>query len=285
MESDFIIKILINGLMMSCSYILIALGLTIIFGLMHIINFAHGEIYMLGSFSIYYLFDRCGISYPLAFVLSVVLLAVLGMGLERAFFRPLSGKTLQGLICALGLSMILQGAGWAVFGIEDRSITTSFPSLHVGGVFVSGERLFAMLGSLVVIVACIFFIERTKIGRAMRAVEQNREAAVLQGISIGQTSRVAFILGCALAAVAGCLIAPIFSINPAMGVGPIMMSFAIIIIGGMGTILGTIIAGFIIGNINNLSSTLFGPEIGSIVVFIAVMLVILIKPEGLFGHE
>jgi branched-chain amino acid transport system permease protein len=282
---NFILVIIINGMMTSCFYILIALGLTIIFGLMHIINFAHGEIYMLGAFSLYYLFEVFGLGYPLSFILSVFILATLGMGLERFFFRPLSGKPLPGLICGLGLSMVLQGGGWAIFGIEDRSIASPFASFHVGNFIVSGERFYSMIGCFVLIVACVLFIEGTKIGRAMRAVEQNPNAAVLQGISIGRTSQIAFLLGCALAALAGTLTAPIFSINPAMGVGPVMMSFAIIIIGGMGSIMGTIIAGFIIGNINNLSSTLIGPEIGAIVVFLAVIVVILIKPEGLFGHE
>ena len=216
---------LINGLTLAAVYILVALGLTLLFSIMHILNFVHGELYMLGAFSLYYFLrltptENLLINYILGIVLTMVLVGFLGVALEKAFFRPVRGKPIQGLIIAMALSMLFQGISTYLFGISDKGIQTIFHGvIRFGGVSLSVERFVAIIASAGLVLLLHLFVAYTKSGKAMRAIEQDPVGAALQGIRPDFTNSLAFLIAAGLAGVAGGLMAPVFVINPYMGAG------------------------------------------------------------------
>jgi len=287
MGAEQIFQCFVNGIMSGSILILVALGLTMIFGIMHIVNFAHGELYMLGAFCLWIFFAELQVPYILALILSMIIISGLGMVIERFLFKPFRGDLAPSFIISLGLVMLLQTGTLLGFGIEDKAAPT--PSgfqgmIHFGGAVLSKERLFVILISFILMAGVWLFIQRTKPGQAMRAVAQDPDAAALQGISIDATASLAMGVGCALAAAAGCLMAPIFYINPYMGAVPIMKAFVVIILGGLGSIGGAFIGGFIIGFVDSFGSTYLSAPIASMMAFGILILVLIFRPQGLYGH-
>jgi len=287
MGAEQIFQCFVNGIMSGSILILVALGLTMIFGIMHIVNFAHGELYMLGAFCLWIFFAELQVPYILALILSMIIISGLGMVIERFLFKPFRGDLAPSFIISLGLVMLLQTGTLLSFGIEDKAAPT--PSgfhglIHFGGAVLSKERLFVILISAILMAGVWLFIQRTKPGQAMRAVAQDQDAAALQGISIDATASLAMGVGCALAAAAGCLMAPIFYINPYMGAVPIMKAFVVIILGGLGSIGGAFIGGFIIGFVDSFGSTYLSAPIAAMMTFGILILVLIFRPQGLFGH-
>lgn len=291
MTSDLFLQSLVNGLTLGAIYILIALGLTLLFSIMHILNFAHGELLMLGAYFVYYfmglnIIKNLLLNYIFGLIVSMVVIGLLGVGIEKVFFRPIRGKVVQGLILSLGLSMFIQGVSNWGFGVSDKAISSVFRGvISFGGVSLSTERVVAVLVSAALVIALHIFVAYTKPGAAMRAIEQNPEGAALQGISAGFTNALAFFVAAGLAAAAGVLIAPIFLINPFMGAGPLLKAFMIIILGGIGSVYGCIAGGLVIGFIESFVTVLLGAEYANAVGFIIIILVILIRPRGLLGYE
>jgi branched-chain amino acid transport system permease protein len=291
MTSELFLQSLLNGVTLAAIYILVALGLTLLFSIMHILNFAHGELFMLGAYGIFFFMEinpteSILLNYLLGMIFVIVLVGLVGIGLEKIFFRPIRGKVIQGLILSMGLSMFIQGVtNWA-FGITDRSISSVFRGMiSFGGVSISAERLIMIAVSAFLVITLHFFVSRTKAGLAMRAIEQNPEGAALQGIRPDFTNSLAFFIAASLAAAAGILIAPIFIINPYMGSGPLLKAFMIIILGGIGSVYGCIAGGLVIGFMDSFVTVLAGSEGANAIGFSIVILVVLLRPKGILGHD
>lgn len=283
MEIDILIQALVNGLVMGSLYSLMALGVTLIFGMMHIPNFAHGELYMLGSVAFYYVFEVFGIPWPIAFLMAFAALFLLGVILERFVIRPIKGDTKQQLIATVGISMVAMSTAFVTFGLRPKAVSTIFPGISkIGEITVPNERLSAVVASFVLILLLYLFMQKTKLGRACRAVSMNADAAQLQGVNVKNMHALVWGLAAALAAAGGCLIAPIFSVSPAMGVRPVAIAFVTVIIGGLGSVPGALVCALLIGIVEALVATFIGMEFAWGAVFLTAILVILVRPQGLF---
>jgi branched-chain amino acid transport system permease protein len=282
---DQALQIILNGIMAGAIYVLIALGLTLIFSIMNVLNFAHGEMYMLGGFAVYYFSTQLGINYFIALIVAMLGVGLFGVIIEKVIFRPFRGQFLPGLIVSLGLAFVLQVSALLVFGATDKSVPTVFPGiLKFWGISFPVERMVVML-ICTALVFGLYFLLQSKAGRAMRAVSQDKDAAALCGINIDNISSLGFGLGCVLAAAAGALMVPVFYVNPYTGTFQIMKAFIVIILGGLGSLPGAVLGGLILGLVESVASSLISIPAASMVAFVTIMLVLLIKPSGLLGHE
>ena len=291
---DILVQTLANGIMGSLILVLVASGLCLIFGIMHIVNFAHGEFYMLGGFGAWLFFDQRiiplfgppTVQYILSIILTFILVAFLGILVEKFIFRRFRGSLQAIMIVAFGVMLILQASALVTFGVTDKAFGSPFSGyISLGAISVSGERLAAIICGIIFILAMYLWVYRTKLGKAMRAVAQDSEAALVQGIDIRLVFSLAMGIGCALAAVGGALVGPIYYVNPYMGVEPIMKAFVVVILGGMGSLFGAVIGGFIIGMTESFISTYVNAHSAMLAVFLLLIGVLLIKPAGMFGHE
>jgi branched-chain amino acid transport system permease protein len=277
---------ILNGLAAGWIYVLVALGLTLVFGIMRIVQFAHGEIYMLGAYCSYFLIKIFGFSFLEALFLTTIAIGLLGIVLERFFFRPFRDRFEPSIIVAVSLMIFLQTTAVVGFGTDTKSMGGIIPGvLRVSGVTLSWDRLLVMAVGIILVVALFLIIQNTKMGQAMVAVAQDPHAAALQGIDVNRISAVAMALGCALAAIAGSLMGSIFSTSPFMGTSAITKGIAVIILGGLGSIPGAIAGGIILGLIDGLVPPLLSPTMAGIVSFGVIIIVLLLRPQGLFGHE
>jgi branched-chain amino acid transport system permease protein len=277
---------LINGVCLSCIYILIALGLTLILSIMNIMQFAHGEIYMIGAFVTYYLSVRMELNVFLAMFISMIVVGILGLILERLIFRQLLGKFMEVVCVAVGLMLILQTGALLGFGPTEKFIPNILPGvLNILVWPVPYDRVVAVLVSIVFTLILFLFLKRSKYGQAIIATAQHREGALLQGINPNLMYAMVMAIGSALAAVAGSFAGAIFILDPFMGGTALMKGILIIVIGGMGSLLGVIIGGIIIGLSDALIPIAFGSAPAVIAPLILIMLILIIRPEGLFGHE
>jgi branched-chain amino acid transport system permease protein len=283
---EIIIQLAINAMTLGLTYVLVALGLTIIFSIMGIINFAHGEIYMLGAFVVYVVVTSLHINFLLGLLIAILVTGTFGIIFERVLFRRFRGEQLNGLVLSLGLSILLQNVALLIWGGDERSFASPFrgQSLSFLGASIPMERVMAMGLSILMLISVYYFIKRTKIGQAMRAVAQSSEAAALQGIRINNISLLSFSIGCALAGLAGALLAPIFYVSPYVGGMPVLKAFIVIVLGGLGSISGAFVGGILLGVIDSICLFFLG-TLGNITGFIILILFILFKPEGLFGYK
>jgi branched-chain amino acid transport system permease protein len=285
MTFELLIQSTVVGLSVGSIYILMALGLTLMFGMMHIINFAHGAVYMLGAFVIYYVFSQWGAPYFLAFLLAMLLLGLFGFVVERCIYRTVRGGIEPTLVALLALTTFLQAAGYPVFGPLDKHVPTVFKGLYtILGVSISAERLVIIPIAGILVLGLYLFINQTRMGAAMRAIEQDKEAAALQGVNVHAVNALAFGVGFALAAASGALMAPIFKLDPMMGEQPLLKAFIIIILGGLGSIPGAILGGLILGFVDSIIATWLGLEPAFLLSFVFIILILLFKPNGLFGY-
>jgi branched-chain amino acid transport system permease protein len=285
MTTSLLVQSAVIGLSIGSIYILMALGLTLMFGMMHIINFAHGAVYMLGAYVIYYVFFHGGAPYVAAFLGAMLLLGIFGYLVERGIYRPIRGGIEPTLVALLALSTFLEAAGYPVFGQLDKHVPPVFEGTrNVLGVMISVERLMIIPIAAALVVGLYLFITKTKIGAAMRAIEQDKEAAALQGVNVNVVNGLAFAIGFALAAASGALIAPIFKLDPMMGDQPLLKAFIIIILGGLGSIPGAILGGLMLGLIDSTVATALGAEPAFLLSFVFIILLLLFRPAGLFGY-
>jgi branched-chain amino acid transport system permease protein len=277
---------LVNGLALGWIYVLMALGLTLIFGIMHIMQFAHGEIYMLGAYVVFYLTSSIGLPLLPATGLSMLSMGIVGVILERGVFRPLKGDWVGAVVAATGLTLIMQSGAVAAFGLYERSIPTlASGSLSVMGSMVPKDRLAAMAIAILLSGLLYGFLKTTRYGRAMVASAQSPEGAALQGIDPGRMSSLAMAVGCALAASGGALAGSLFELSPFMGGLPLVKGLTIIVLGGMGSLPGAFVGGMILGLVDGVVPVLLGHAWASIGPLFLVVLVLVIKPTGFFGHE
>jgi len=279
-------QLLLNGTMLSLVYLLVALGLALVFGILHILNFAHGSIYMLGAYMCFVFTQRLGLNYIVSVILSVLAVGILGIIIERFLVRPVREEMLTSFLVLLGLSMVLENGTELIFGLTDKTIPRVVPGvLSVLGATVSYERLVIAVVAALLVIGLLVFVQRTKAGKALRAVRQDSEGAALQGISPGRISALTMFIGCALAAAAGSLMAPVFVINPYIGTTPVLKGFIIIVVGGLGSIPGTIVAAFILGFIDSVGGTLIPGGYAELIGFGLLLAIIIAKPSGLLGRE
>ena len=284
MPIELLIQALLNGFGLAVVYILVALGLTLIFSILEVINFAHGEFYMLGGFAAYYLSAVGGLNYIATLVLAMLLVGLAGVVAERLVFRHLRGKTLNAFIVSLGLLWVLQATAQLSFGVLDKSVPSAVSGIvRLGGVIVSRERMFVILTAVALIVGLYLFLKFTRTGQAMRAVAQDAEAAALQGVNIELTSALGFGIGCALAGAAGALLAPIFAVSPTMGALPVVKAFIIIIVGGMGSLPGAVLGGLLLGAVEGVGTLFMSSAAVNILGFLMVIAILLLRPRGLLG--
>lgn len=280
-----IAQILVNGLTSGAFYVLMALGFTLIFGILRLVNFAHGEFYMLGAFVVYHLTTQLGLDYFSAVALSALVIGLAGMMVEKTVFAPLRGRELSMLMSALGLQIAIQGVMAVVEGVDGFSIPSP-----VSGVYRSSwlafpyERLLVVGLTIVVLAGFYLVIKHSTLGKSLRAVAQDGEAALMQGIPVNRVYAIAFGLGAALAAIAGGLIAPIFSLHVYMGQAALLKAFIVVILGGLGSIPGAVVGGLLLGVAESAFATLFGGLTAEMLGFLLIMGVLLWKPTGILAR-
>jgi branched-chain amino acid transport system permease protein len=285
MTIQMIAQGLLNGVSLSMVYILVALGLTLIFSILRIINFAHGEFYMMGAVVSYYLTQYGQLNYLVTIPLAFLAVGIVGIFVEKLVFAPLRSNLLSGFIASLGLLWILQAVAVLVFGVVDKEVPGYFDGvIRVFGVVIATERLFVVVCCAVLIACLYLFLHSSKHGIALRAVAQDMEAAALQGVNVDRVSALAFGIGCALAAAAGALLAPVYFVSPFMGTLPVIKAFIIIILGGMGSLSGAVFGGFFLGILESIAPLYFPVAAVEMLGFLVVMLMLIVRPRGLFGH-
>lgn len=279
---------LLIGLINGSFYALLSLGLAIIFGLLRMINFAHGAQYMLGAFTAYLLLHFAGIGYWPALILTPLIVGVFGAVVERLFLRRLYGlDPLYGLLFTFGLALTLEGIFRYYYGASGQPYATP-PSLaggtNLGFMFLPNYRGWVVVASLVVCIGTWLAIEKTKLGAYLRAATENSTLVQAFGVNVPVLLTLTYGLGVALAAFAGVLAAPIYQVSPLMGSNIIIVVFAVVVVGGMGSILGAIVTGYVLGITEGLTKV-FYPEASNTVIFVIMAIVLLVRPAGLFGRE
>jgi branched-chain amino acid transport system permease protein len=264
---------------------LVAVGLVLIFGVMGVINFAHGELYMLGAYAVVGLYADFQMPFLFAIAAGLVFVGVVGLGMERALFRPLRDNPLGGLVASIGFLMVLQALAVMGFGVRMEHVppVTQEVIVFSDKVRLAVPRLYVMIAAVVLLTALWAFLKKTRFGWALRASAQDPEAAALQGISINQTSRIAMFIGAGLAGIAGALTAPLVSVNPYMGHSVIITAFIVIIVGGIGSLEGAVIAAVAYAFIHTIVTTFWDGVIANIVGLSLMLAVLIVKPTGLFG--
>jgi len=279
---------LLIGLINGSFYALLSLGLAVIFGMLNIINFAHGAQYMLGAFAAYLLLQWTGIGYWPALILAPIVVGALGVVIERVFLQWLYKLDhLYGLLLTFGLALILEGIARNQYGSAGLPYTVP-ESLqggqNLGFMFLPNYRAWVIVASLTVCLVTWFVIERTKLGSYLRAATENPTLVRAFGINVPRMITLTYGFGVALAAFAGVMAAPIYNVSPQMGSSLIIVVFAVVVIGGMGSIMGAIVTGFGLGIIEGLTKVFF-PEASNTVIFVIMAIVLLVRPAGLFGRR
>jgi branched-chain amino acid transport system permease protein len=279
-------QIILNGLMSGSTYVLMALGFTLIFGIMRIVNFSHGELYMCGAYLVLTFHQTLGVNYFLSLLLAALITAAIGVLIERALLRPLAGKELNGMIMTLAVGIALQSAALIIFGPDEQTMDRPVTGVwRVDELIVPFDRLFVTGSSAGILLLFYTFLKLTRTGKAMQAVAQDAEAASLMGIRPGRIQSLAFALASGLAALAGGLLAPLYSAGPYVGEVPMLKSFVIVVLGGLGSIPGAIIGGLLIGLIESGFTTLGDSTFAMIASFTLVLVVVLFRPQGLMGTK
>lgn len=282
---------LINGISLGSVYAIIALGYTMVYGIARMLNFAHGDIIMVGGFTVFTIVTTMGGSPVVGILASVVVCTVLGVTIERVAYRPLrDASPLAVLITAIGVSYLLQNVALLIFGSNARQFTSviTVPALKLAGgkLSISSVTIVTILSCIVIMAALMTFINKTKMGQAMLAVSEDRGAATLMGINVNRTISVTFALGSALAAVAGVLLCSAYpSLSPYTGSMPGIKAFVAAVFGGIGSIPGAFIGGILLGIIENLAKAYISSQLSDAIVFSVLIIVLLVRPTGILGKK
>jgi branched-chain amino acid transport system permease protein len=283
-----IILTLIWGVAIGCVYILLATGLNIIFGVMKLVNFAHGQLLMIGAYLTWTITYSAGLNAYAAIIVSMFVVACIGVAVERLTFRRiLGGDKLNEIFVSLGLIYIFENAAMLIWGANSKQIVSPLAglSLALPSISITYDRIVAVFVVIITLIAFGLLIQKTKIGLAMRATSQRSSTAMLMGINVETIYMLTFAIGAALAAVAGGLYGIIFSFDYQVGAIPTIIAFAIIILGGLGSIKGAIIGGLLYGIVEQLATLFFGGVWGSAVAFAMLIVVLIIRPNGIFGEK
>jgi len=283
-----IILTLVWGVAIGCVDILLATGLNIIFGVMKLVNFAHGQLLMLGAYLTWTISYAAGLNAYAAIIVSMLVVALIGVAVERLTFRKvLGGDKLNEIFVSLGLIYIFENAAMLIWGANSKQIVSPLSglSLALPSISITYDRIVAVFVVIAALIAFGLLIQKTKIGLAMRATSQRNSTAMLMGINVETIYMLTFAIGAALAAVAGGLYGIIFSFDYQVGALPTIIAFAIIILGGLGSIKGAIIGGLLYGIVEQLATLFFGGVWGSAVAFAMLIIVLIIRPNGIFGEK
>ena len=282
---------LINGISLGSVYAIIALGYTMVYGIARMLNFAHGDIIMVGGFTVFTIVTTMGGSPVVGILASVVVCTVLGVTIERVAYRPLrDASPLAVLITAIGVSYLLQNVALLIFGSNARQFTSviTVPALKLAGgkLSISSVTIVTILSCIVIMAALMTFINKTKMGQAMLAVSEDRGAATMMGINVNRTISVTFAIGSALAAVAGVLLCSAYpSLSPYTGSMPGIKAFVAAVFGGIGSIPGAFIGGILLGIIENLAKAYISSQLSDAIVFSVLIIVLLVRPTGILGKK
>lgn len=283
---------LINGISLGSVYAMIALGYTMVYGIAKMLNFAHGDVIMIGAFVIYTAMASLGVSPIVGILIAVILCTVLGVTIERIAYRPLrnAGSPLAVLITAIGVSYLLQNIALLVFGADTKAFKSvvglSPISLAEGQLVISGETIVTIIACIVIMLALTSFVKYTKAGRAMIAVSEDRGAAQLMGINVNGTIALTFAIGSGLAAVAGALLCSAYpALSPYTGSMPGIKAFVAAVFGGIGSIPGAMLGGILLGVIENLSKAYISSQLSDAIVFSVLIIVLLVRPTGILGKN
>jgi branched-chain amino acid transport system permease protein len=288
-SSDVIIQVMIWGLYAGCIYILLAIGLNLIFGVMKVVNFAHGELLMLGAYVTFTFYALSGFNPYVLLAASIPVLVVVGVIIERMCFRPILGTgKLNEIFISIGLIYIIQNAVAMIWSDEWRIIQSPFAhiTIKVFGVNMPLDYLIIIITTVITLILLFLFLRRTRLGKAMRATSQNRKGAMLMGINVERMDMLSFGIGAGLAGAAGTLWVVSGQVfNPYMGSIPAVKAFAIVIIGGLGSIPGAVIGGLIYGIAENFAILTLGGAWKDAISFIILILVLIVRPTGIFGES
>jgi branched-chain amino acid transport system permease protein len=284
---DQLLQHLLNGLLLGATYSLLGIGLTLVFGIMDVVNFAHGEFYTLGAYAAFAALALASVHFFLAIPLAIVAGALAGAVCERVLLRPLRAQSIDTvMLVMIGLWIAMQNAELLGWGGVAKSVPTPFPTEPVvlGAVSVAPLRIFVFLVSGLLILGAHLLLSRTKLGRAMRATFQDRETAALMGVSIERIHTVTFALGAGLAAAAGALLGPVFLLYPSMGDLASLKAFSVVILGGLGNFGGAALGGLVLGIAEELGAGYISSGYRDAVGFLMIVAVLLLRPSGLFAR-
>ncbi len=283
---------LLNGLTTGAVYALIALGLTLIYGVLHIINFSHGAALMLALYAVYFLKERLGIDPYLALPIVVLAMFALGYAMQRVVINRAShGKDENILLVTLGLSIVMENLALLFFKSDTRSIETAYTLTTVpidigfASAMIALPKLVAFAGALVTSAVLIVIVTRTDLGRAIRAVSREKHGAKLMGIDVDHVYAMSFGIGLACLGAAACFLLPAYYVNPQVGNGFVLVAFTIVVLGGMGSFAGALLGGLLIGVVESLGGLVLGESLGQIGIFAIFIAVLLFRPQGFFGAK
>ncbi len=284
---DTAVQTLVNALMQSSFVALMAVGLVLIFGVMRVINFAHGEFYMAGAYVVFWLYAQHELPFFAAVVAAMIIVGIIGLIMEQILFKPMRDNPLGGLIMSVGVLFILQVLAAVIFGVGlMKHIPPNFPGatqVFMEGVSVPWQRLVAFGISILLLVGLWLFLKRTRLGWALRACAQDREAAALQGMSINKLALLAMGLGAGMAGAAGAIMAPLVRVYPYIGGPVIVTAFIVIVVGGIGSLEGAVLAAVLYTFFHTFVATYLDGTIASILGLLLMLLVLIVRPAGLLG--
>jgi branched-chain amino acid transport system permease protein len=286
LSPEILLSALVNGVLLGAIYALVALGLTLIYGVLHIINFAHGSLLMLAMYAVYFLLTRAGIDPYAALPIMIPAMFMVGWALYRFVIGRMShGQDQNILLVTLGLSIVIENAALFLWTADTRSITTpySYEMVEVGPVLVAVPKAVSFVAAVLLCVALWLAIERTDLGRAIRAVAKERQGARLVGIDVEQMFAVSYGIGIACLGAAACLLMPSFYVSPSTGHVFVIVAFTIVVLGGMGSFVGALVGGLIIGVTESFGGLVLGESLGQIGISLIFILILLLRPTGLFG--
>ncbi|MFA5662971.1 branched-chain amino acid ABC transporter permease [Castellaniella sp.] len=285
---NLFLQFLANGVVNGSGYVLVAVGLTLIFGILGVVNFAHGEFYMLGGYAAVTAAYFLGWGLLPTFLIVAVALGLFGILSERIVFRPLAGKdATNAIIASFGLSVLLQNGALLVFGAQPQTLRLdgmAQTAFQIGPVFLTGQRVLIVLATLVLVSILMLVLRYTWTGRALRAMAQHPMVAQISGVHVRRVSVVTFAVGAALAGIAGGLMSAVFMVQPTSGSMLVLKAFTVVILGGMGSVGGAVTAGLLLGIIEAMVSGYLGNELRDMIGFFLVIVMLLVRPQGLFGR-
>lgn len=276
-----------NGIMFGSTYAIVALGLTLVMGILNIPNFAHGHLFMLGGYITFFFIGTLGLGFWFSLVLSLIILGLLGALMERIVYRPLTDQPhINAFIAAIGALIFLESLALVVWGPQGLRIPNPYPqNFQLLGITMSLQRLLVIVGAVALITGLHLFMKHTVLGTTIEAVAQNREGAMLNGINVNRVSAMTFAISSATAAVAASFLSPIFMLSPSMGAILGMKAFIIVILGGMGSIPGAILGGYVLGLIEALGGGYVSAAYKDVFAFGALIVILAVKPTGIFGKK
>ena len=283
-----LLELAIHGLTLGALYAMVAAGLALMFGVVRLINFAHGEFYMLGGYAFWYAYRELGLPYPVAGLAATGILSAFGWAYEHTVIRTILARTWHvQLIATLATSITLTNLAILVFGTQPKEVPTVLSStiLEIGGIRLAWQRLVVLAAAIVIFAGLEWFVARSKMGKAMRAMSQNREACAVVGVDVQRVALATFGISAALAGAAAALVSPLFNIFPDVGSLLTLKAFAAVIVGGFGFVKGAIAAAFLIGLAESLAAGYVSYAYKDAIAFVVMVLVLLVRPQGLFGRR